>query len=252
MHSPETLAFSIKNPFIKKDKHGYRPSLISIWHKDPCTDGTDDSCGWFIRLRHADKDVYEKIVKEFESEWDRTFTSEDSGYTYNCGWFNPEGENILSVQGIVFNMYLYAAKIVLNPYGKISPTKAWSKAWKFMDKYRSQIMYFAENTRDSMRDVIVRKFAIGCNEKYTVEKRNEFIRECAKIIYTDILRKTRKWYQHPRWHIRHWEIQFHPLQNIKRRYWDKCCECGKRGFKGSAITFCIMKIIQGINLLTNT
>lgn len=42
-------------------------------------------------------------------------------------------------------------------------------------------------------------------------------------------------YRHPRWHIRHWKIQFHPIQNLKRRYWDKCCVCGKRGFKSSAI-----------------
>jgi len=95
-------------------------------------------------------------------------------------------------------------------------------------------VYFAENNRDSMRDIIVRKFARGCNEKYTSEKRTEFIRECASIVYTDILRKTRKWYYHPRWHIHHWKIQFHPVQRLKRRYWDKCSICGKRGFKGSA------------------
>lgn len=235
MHSPETVAFEIYLGSKKKKNGHYRSPLITIWHNDPEKDGTDDSCGWFIRLRHADKAIYEKIVKEFESEWDRTFTSDESKYTYNCGWFNPEGENILSVQGIVFNMYLYASKIVFNPYDKISPGKAWDKAWKFMDKHRSQIMYFAENSRDSMRDVIVRKFARGCNVEYTAEKRMEFIRECANIIYTDILRKNRKWYQHPRWHIHHWSIQFHPIQNLKRRYWDKCCVCGKRGFKSSAI-----------------
>jgi len=230
MHDNKTVAFEIKNPFVKK--RGYRPSIITIWHVDPEKDGSDDSCGWFIRLRHADKNVYEKIVKEFEHEWDRVFKSENS--TYNCGWFNPEGENILSVQGIVFNMYLYACKIVFNPYGKISPSRAWDKAWKFMNKHHAQIAYFAENNRDSLRDTIVRKFARGCNEEYTPKRREEMIRECASIIYTDVLRKNRNWYQHPRWHIHHWSIQFHPFQNLKRRYWDKCSVCGKRGFKGAA------------------
>jgi hypothetical protein len=228
MHSPETVAFEIYLGSKKKKNGYYKSPLITIWHNDTEKDGTDDSCGWFIRLRHTDKVVYEKIVKEFESEWDRIFKSEDSGYTYNCGWFNPEGENILSVQGIVFNMYLYAAKVVFNPYDKISPTKAWSKAWKFMNTHLPQIMYFAENNRDSMRDT-------GTNTEYSLKKRMEMIRSCASIIYTDILRKNRKWYQHPKWHIHHWSIQFHPLQNLKRRYWDKCCKCGKRGFKSSAM-----------------
>lgn len=233
MHSPKTVAHEIYL-WSKKKKNGhYRSPIITIWHKDPETDGTDDSCGWSIRLRHADQQVFKKIVNEFESEWDRTFTIENR--TYNCGWFNPEGENILSVQGIVFNMYLYASKIVFNPYDKISPTKAWKKAYNFMDKYRSAITYFAENNRDSMRDVIVRKFARGNNIEYTNTQRKEFIEECARIVYTDILRKIRPWYKHPKWHIHHWEIQFHPYQQIKRRYFDKCCVCGKRGFKSSAI-----------------
>lgn len=232
MHDPMTMAFEIYLGKKKKKNGKYRNPFITIWHKDPEKDGTDDSCGWFIRLRHANKEVYEKIVKEFESEWDNTYTGE-SGHVYNSGWFNPQGENILSVQAIVFNMYLYTAKIVFNPNGKIDPGKAWKKAYKFMNKYRAEITYFAENNRDSMRDVIVRKFERGCNVEYTPEKRKAMIEHCANIIYTDVLRKTRKWYQHPRWHIKHWKIQFHPFQRIKRKYWDKCSVCGKRGFKSA-------------------
>ncbi len=235
MHSPETVAFEIYLGPKKKKNGEYRSAIITIWHHDPCTDGSDDSCGWFIRLRHADKNVHEKIVKEFEYEWDRTFKGEN-GHVYNCGWFNPEGENVLSVQAIVFNMYLYASKIVFNPYDKIDPCKAWDKAWKFMNKFHAQITYFAENNRDSMRDNIVRKFEIGCNEEYTPKKRTEMIRHCAEIIYTDILRKQRKWYQHPKWHFWHWNIKFHPFRILKRRFWDKCSKCGKRGFKGAAMS----------------
>lgn len=234
MHDPKSVAFEIYLGGKKTRKGKYKSPIITIWHNDPETDGTDDSCGWFIRLRHADKEIYEKIVREFESEWDNTFKGEN-GFVYNTGWFNPEGENILSVQGIVFNMYLYAVKIVLDHKGQ-NPEKGWDKAWKFMNKHRAQITYFAENNRDSMRDVIVRKFEIGCNVRYTPEKRKEWIRECANIVYTDVLRKLRPWYKHPRWHIHHWSIQFHPIQRLKRRYWDKCCVCGKRGFKSSPIS----------------
>lgn len=237
MHDPKSVAFEIKNPFFKKDKYGYKPSVITIWHNDPCTDSTDDSCGSFIRERHVPKKIIEDVVKEFESEWDITFKGEgENGFIYNRGWFNPEGENIVSVRGIVLNMYIYAAKIALNPDGKIGPGKMWDKAFKFINDNYAQIMYFAENNRDSMRDNIVRTFQIGCNVAYTKSKRQEMIHECASIIVCDILRRTRPWYKHPRWHIKHWSFQVHPIQNLKRRYWDKCCKCGKREFKESAMS----------------
>lgn len=232
MYDPQSVAHEIYLGRKKNKKGNYKNPFITIWHVDPEKDGTDDSCGWFIRLRHANKNVYEKIVKEFEQEWDRTYKSDS--YIYNCGWFSPEGDNVISVQGIVFNMYLYASKIVFNPNDKKNPRWAWKKSWKFVNKNLAEIIYFAENNRDSIRDNITRKFQKGCNIPYTPEKRAEWIRNCASIIYTDILRKNRKWYQHPRWHINHWKIQFHPLQKLKRRYWDKCCICGKRGFKSPA------------------
>lgn len=235
MHSPETLAFEIHLGRKRKRNGDYRTPLLSIWHKDPCLDGTDDSCGWFIRGRHIDKKIIDAVVKEFESEWDNVHKG-DNGFVYNCGWFNPQGENVLSVRGIVLNMYIYAAKIALNPTGKIDPGKMWGRAYRFVHKHYIEIMYFAENNRDSMRDNIVRKFQIGCQEPYTDKSRSEMIRECAVIITSDIMRKARPWYRHPRWHIHHWKLQFHPWQQFKRRYWDKCCECGKRGFKGAAFS----------------
>lgn len=234
MHSPETVAFEIKNPLAKK-RHGYKPSLITIWHHDPEKDGTDDSCGWFMRDRHLPKGVIEKVASEFESEWDSSHKGEN-GFIYNCGWFNKHGENVLSVRGIVLDMYIYAAKIVLNPNDKISPGKMWKKAWRFVNKNYAEIMYFAENNRDSMRDNIVRKFEIGCNVEYTKEKRTEMINHCASIIACDVARRNRPWYKAPRWHIWHWKIQFHPIQNFKRRYLLKCSVCGKRGFKSSPMS----------------
>jgi hypothetical protein len=103
----------------------------------------------------------------------------------------------------------------------------------FMRKYCSDIIHFAENPTDCGGDDITGKFFISTNSDLLSEDRfNGF----AGMIYSDILRKERKWYQHPRWHIHHWSIQFHPLQKLKRRWWDKCSICGKRGFKGSAMS----------------
>ena len=96
-----------------------------------------------------------------------------------------------------------------------------------MRKYLEDIIYLAENPIDCMGNNITNKWGY---EPLNHERFESF----AGMIYTDILRKIRKWYQHPKWHFWHWEFQIHPLQRIKRRYFDKCYICGKRGFKGAA------------------
>lgn len=71
MHDPLTVAFEIRSPFRDKPSQlcpkGYRPSLVTIWHCDPERDGSDDSCGWFIRGRHlskADKDLAHRLITQ--------------------------------------------------------------------------------------------------------------------------------------------------------------------------------------------
>jgi hypothetical protein len=61
MHDPMGVAHEIKYPWPerwfskhhrdKKDSWSWRyhGSFITIWHKDPEADGTDDSCDWFWR-----------------------------------------------------------------------------------------------------------------------------------------------------------------------------------------------------------
>lgn len=70
MHDPSTVAHEIKSPFQDKPSKlfpkGYRHSLVTIWHVDPERDGTDDSCGWFIRGRHlsvADKALAHSLIE---------------------------------------------------------------------------------------------------------------------------------------------------------------------------------------------
>lgn len=212
MHSPETLAFEIiLGKRIKKDGN-YRTPLITIWHKDPENDGTDDSCGWFIRPRHCDQQILRAIEKQFEFN-----------FTHNY-WFDKNGEQIFSTIGTLMLMYRCAAFKHFNGNRK--------KVDTFMRKHCADIINFAENPDDCGGDCITGKFYKLANTDLLSKDR---FNSMASMVYTDILRKERKWYQHPRWHIHHWSIQFHPFQQLKRRWWDKCCECGKRGFKTTAI-----------------
>ena len=40
--------------------------------------------------------------------------------------------------------------------------------------------------------------------------------------------RTHWWQLHPRWHVHHWRIQVHPLQDLKRWLFSRCAGCGKR------------------------
>lgn len=206
MHCPKTVAFEIYLGRKTKKNGKYKNPLITIWHNDPEKDGTDDSCGWFIRARHTDQEVLEKIKKEFDFNLKNNY------------WFDKEGKQIFSTIGTLMQMYQTAAWIHFKYNRK--------KTNAFMRKHCVDIICLAENSYDCIGDEITGKFYKDLLSK-------ERFNSLPGIIYSDILNKTRKWYQHPKWHIHHWSIQINPLQQLKRRWWDKCYICGKRGFKGS-------------------
>ena len=226
MHSPETVAFDIKYPWKSKNSM-YRDTFITIWHVDPETDGTDDSCGWFIRSRHLDQDVLQKIINDFDVDWDTVFTG-DSGTIYNCGLFKQNGQPHLSVMGVTLYLFYRAASQIFKAQQKGEGFQYQKKANKYIHKHLADILSFAENPVDSLFDSITRKFEIGCNEEYTERNRRQRIEKMASIIYSYIMRDLRPWYKHPKWHIHHWKIQIHPLQKIIGFIFDRCCFCGKK------------------------
>lgn len=181
--------------------------FITIWHHDPEKDGTDDSCGWFIRPRHADQRVLEQIKREFAFNFKHNY------------WFDEQGKQVFSTIGTLMLMYREAAWIHFK--------RNREKVDAFMRKHTHAIILFAENPIDCGGNNITNKFK---GDPLSPDRFNHF----AGMVYSDILRKEQKWYQHPRWHVHHWKIQFHPWEQFVRRFWSKCSVCGKRGFKGSA------------------
>jgi len=51
MHDPLGVAHEITYPWREKERlpglGRYRRALLTIWHRDPESDGSDDSCDWF-------------------------------------------------------------------------------------------------------------------------------------------------------------------------------------------------------------
>lgn len=215
MHDPMTVAHEIYLGSKKKKNGSYRTPLITIWHVDPEKDGTDDSCGWFLRQRHLPKDLVEKVRKEFEFEFRNNY------------WFNEAGYPIFSTIGTVINMYSKAAWNVFMWKAGNEPTDKANRRYKrFMREYLFDMIRFAENPTDSLHSSI--------HMKYGVEKQEERVSHFTSVVLADIMRKLRPWYQHPKWHINHWKIQFHPWQRFYRRFLQKCSVCGTRGFTGAA------------------
>jgi hypothetical protein len=77
MHDPSTVVFEIHYPWYKRfwqtDKQylleknsKYHTPFITIWHNDPETDGTDDSCGY--SYPKVSKTLKEQVKKEAEFE----------------------------------------------------------------------------------------------------------------------------------------------------------------------------------------
>jgi len=224
MHDPKSVAFEIYLGRKKTKKGHYRSPILTIWHVDPEKDGTDDSCGWFMRSRHGDPEMLKNIRSALDFDFTRTF--ESSGTTYYTGYFSPNtGMPNMSTQGIVLDMFGKASWEFFKHNRK--------KHNKWMQKNLYSILHFAENPVDSLKDDVTGTFRIGTGTQWN---REAALDNYVSVIYGWILRSNRKWYQHPKWHIKHWELQFHPFQQLKRRYWDKCCKCGKRGFKSSAIS----------------
>lgn len=237
MHDPQTLTFTVKIPlpwkrdsFLKRNggREWVKWAFADIWHHDPEKDGSDDSCGWFMRARHGDKETLERIVKRFTYEWDNTFTPEGTNKVYYSGLFKPDGDPVMSVLGITLNLFHIAA----NEHFQSDGQTMWKKSRRFLKKNLLEIMLFAENPVDSLHDGITRKFEKGCDEKHTPARREERIRSMAGCIYSWILRKERPWYRHPRWHIWHWEVKLPWYWTIRRWLLNRCCKCGARFYFG--------------------
>lgn len=179
-------------------------SILAIWHVDPETDGTDDSCGWF-NPKVTERE--EKIIAEMV-DWDMEMPYYSSPYL-PLTTVNPK--------------YDYSQMLA----GDCLSFVAWTWlhiAWHIRRDKKMTILEWwdvvslSSNPYDNLRSVLA-------DPDETAEyKVNRFF-HCVMKAY---LRHHRPWWKHPRWHIHHWQFQVHFIQTLKRWLFSQCAHCGRR------------------------
>lgn len=218
MHDNTTMAFEIRLPFSKSVIRPYGRPLITIWHKDPENftfksgerkEGmrSDDSCGWHTPPYTIDQ--YNEMAKLAKSQYQDIFArqvAEEEGHDYAYVCNAPE-----TTYEVIY--WIWRA---IKAYGK--------KGWMYGNKTNfltsgelEYIMQLASNPVDNFK-----------NRK--IENEDSFV-EMFISIWRIFRGYHRPWYKHPRWHIHHWSIQFHPWQEFHSKNLRKCVRCKRRGSK---------------------
>lgn len=235
MHDPMIVAFEIKypwwrdKPWPKKFRHehdkkwawdhgmkdlqdgrgsmwpkGYRDTFLTIWHVDPEKDGTDDSCGFtYPKLTHEQRErlrngawseAHNPHFLVFNGrEWEGTYTEAVSLY---------EGL-------IAFTVRLLRVKFTLDKMKLMAIERIhFPDCCKPTNVFCYQPGYHTNNPKDSERDREEYFYGILCG------------------VARNVLYELRPWYKRPRWHFWHWKFQCHPLMQIKRTLFSRCCKCG--------------------------
>jgi hypothetical protein len=191
--------------FMSKRAYYERPLLFAVWHVDPCTDGSDDSCGWQGgKFAARDLRIVERIVKDDLAS--PLFSS----------------DRVLEEARIANKKYNF---LELSPADTISYVSA---AWlqivhirkhghrALTNRELTEILDLSTNPVDNLRSVLAGTRDAG-----------QRVRRFVHCVMRAYLRLHRPWYRHPRWHVHHWEIDFGPYDKL-RKAMTRCATCGKR------------------------
>jgi hypothetical protein len=230
MHDPCTVAFEIRRPWprstsLLKDgtKWRYFPSIITIWHVDPETDAhkrgcrADDSCGWSTVPTTPEE--RERIRNMGEGEWSclfgkRAATAEGKDYAYVC--YEPT----------TYDAVYWAWRRIKRETARRRPIWKYGRERRYLSPAELERIYsLASNPVDNLQMTVAGvKNAEDCGAFFLT-------------VYRCYLRFNRPWWKHPRWHVWHWRIQFHPWQTLRRWLFTRCAHCGKRfAYGGSPIS----------------
>lgn len=182
---------------------------FDIWHIDPERNvpgqRRDDSCGWFPRNLTP---PIQKAVDQFMSA---------------C----HDGERLM-IEAAILRRAPYDARypsLKRMPIGEgyalalmvLTFIDRWSlqpkRAWRRRSEYRAQMRVLRLAERAALN---------GVDTVLEADSVESFVRMLAGIYRRDV----RPWWQHPRWHVHHWKVNFNLPRNLKRMF-QPCATCRK-------------------------
>ena len=188
MHDPMTVAFDIRAPWKRR---GYRPTLVTVWHVDPCRDGSDDSCGWsYVKAGNALREQVRKLGQDEQS-----FINGKHGYA-------------MQPAELVFEVWQTIGARIFK--------RSRRGGRGLTHRELVYVLNLANNPGDNLR--------YSCGDATTKEGMGNLFVTVLRCYLTF----HRKWWQHPRWHVHHWRIQIPAIQALKRWAFSKCAGCGGR------------------------
>lgn len=206
MHDPDTVAFELRYPWRAyrepRDsfEETYRRPWLTIWHHDPCVRGDDDSCGWSARrLTDADEKWIAAVAADIK------FLVRDDPSALDAQ---------VSSEGTPMWEWLWLQRTAYHANPK-----------------RRRGLSAADFARISFEG----GFPGGRDDKFAYWRQPP--EDVARMFVRRYLRLTRPWWQHPRFHFWHWQLQLHPWQEFRRWLLTRCETCGQRFTPGhSAIS----------------
>lgn len=204
-----TVAHEIKSPLKSKPTklwpQGYRNTLVTIWHVDPCQGHHDDSCGFcFPRL-----------------------TDEQIKQLKGIAWSESYGQFFLRSKTQRFENLAEAAILARLMVDTVATTLDIKLTADQRTQLERGIIHDHHDTRPGTGYFC---FLPGWHTNHADDRREdreEYILTQFCGLARDMLRMKRPWYRHPRWHVHHWRFQVHHWQQLRRWLFDRCEGCDK-------------------------
>jgi hypothetical protein len=240
MHDPDTVAFDIKYPWFKwkhwphrrwvpaswRDKHwkdGYRETCITIWHHDPSGHDTD-VCGWHYPPTNERDRAFAQELADWEAKFPnyfacpviaerKTHLDEDEGRISEWTSYHISPGDCVALLADLFAKCRW----------QLDPKH---RRWGLTPRLMSAAFRLGASEGDNFRA----SFALWDDDRQNERRTREKMLRTFLLVIRAYRAETRPWWQHPKWHVRHWRVQIRPVQAFKRWAFSRCCHCG-RGFR---------------------
>ena len=251
MHDPMTVAWEFRLPLFWRERWR-RPTILTIWHVDPCRGGGDDSCSTYRRLGRMHKSLLKCMGgDEARSPWFRRERAKQpqspadaEALLRGALWHVARSLRLhrfaISHRRITFaGCEQLACELIHNGVDNVRSSLCLLPGWHTNDKNPDgppvaelDVEDHAGHEREARRGVDDPRYPREASKYWRETESVSFFFMLARILSD----RTARWWQEPRWHFWHWRFQIRAWQWFKRRFVERCSQCGVR-YRGSGDVF---------------